>query len=130
MMNTIRTTTATIVLTSEPRPRYVYEGKTRTDQQVVDESTGQPQWQARGLVHLEVLGVIEGTLRIPQSLVTEKLVPGEVVTATGEPLRIGLRGGDYASVLVAVEGVTGVDTHGLFAQLATATRPLKAASNG
>lgn len=119
-----------MVLTTAPRPRFVYEGAVRTDQAALDESTGQPQWQARGLVQLEGLGVIEGTLRLPQSLVTEKLVPGEVVTAAGEPLRIGLRGGDYGSILATVEGVSRVDTHGLFAQIATAARPLKAAANG
>jgi hypothetical protein len=122
----ITASSTSMVLTTAPRPRFVYEGAVRTDQAALDESTGQPQWQARGLVQLEGLGVIEGTLRLPQSLVTEKLVPGEVVTATGEPLRIALRGGDYGSILATVEGVAAVQPHGLFSQL-TATRPLKAA---
>lgn len=129
-MNTITATSTVMVLTSAPRPRYVYEGAKRTDELAIDEATGQPQWQARGLIQLELLGVLEGTLRLPQSVVTEELAAGVVVTATGEPLRIGLRGGDYGTIVATVEGVSGFQAHGTFATLATVTRPLKAAANG
>ncbi|MCH9730973.1 MAG: hypothetical protein K0U84_15065 [Actinomycetia bacterium] len=126
----ITPTTTTAVLASTPRPKFVYEGNKRTDRPSTDPHTGQILWQVKALIALDGLGTVEGTIRVPQPLVDAELVAGAVVTVSGDPLHVVLRGGDWGAVLATMEGVVGVAGHGRFTELAVDRKtPLKAASS-
>lgn len=101
------------LIISEPKSRYVYADKVRTEQRILG-ADGKPESQVRAVIAAPAMGFTEATLRFADDLAPQ-IATGAVVIVRGTSQGATLSGADFGGIRVVVDGIEAVEYFADFA---------------